>query len=355
VTEQHVFIVWSAAADRREAILADLESRFRILGVWQVEWSQARFSENMTRFYGENLPPGSFKEEHCGRGPFTLAIVEDAAPAYELRQTSKGWRSVNRNTFDAKARYRGWTGGGHKIHATDSAWEANHNVTLLFGRHMADLITERDLGRGWEGEIREHRADLAGAEGWASIEDLLYVLNGTVNYVILRNFERFPEAITLEGHDDVDLLVERFGDARHIIGGEKVFGEDYRVHFRTVIGGQVVAFDIRSVGDGYYDEHWQRNILATRVLDPRGFYVPDDENYFYSLLYHALFQKPKLKEDYRTRLAWLGQKIGVAFSGIDVAFGDYRLSDLLWGYLGKRAYTATVPVDRSVHFKPVRL
>ena len=68
-----------------------------------------------------------FKEVHCGVGPFLLCIIEDHSPKHEFRETTKGKRLVNINTFDSKQAYRMWTGGGHKIHATDTEDESLHD------------------------------------------------------------------------------------------------------------------------------------------------------------------------------------------------------------------------------------
>ena len=59
--EFHLFIIWENAGHELEAILEILDEDLDLLRVTQVTWSEARFSENLTRFYGENLPRGSFK------------------------------------------------------------------------------------------------------------------------------------------------------------------------------------------------------------------------------------------------------------------------------------------------------
>ena len=74
-SEIHIVIVWEKGLDKVEAILFDLKNDFQILEVNKVVWSEYHFSNNLSRFYGQKLPSGSFKEKHCGIGPFYTIII----------------------------------------------------------------------------------------------------------------------------------------------------------------------------------------------------------------------------------------------------------------------------------------
>ena len=97
--EIHLFILWSKVSSERENILSDIAGKFIILDIYNITWSKNKFSENLSRFYGQNLPKNSKKEQHCGSETFTCVIVRDESPKYEPRQTSKGIRVVNVNLF----------------------------------------------------------------------------------------------------------------------------------------------------------------------------------------------------------------------------------------------------------------
>jgi peptidoglycan/xylan/chitin deacetylase (PgdA/CDA1 family) len=71
--------------------------------------------------------------------------------------------------FDAKQRYRSWTGGGHRIHASVDPVEAEHDLFLLLGRRAEDYLQVE--GR-WTGEVREVQ-DLAGTGGWRDLDELM--------------------------------------------------------------------------------------------------------------------------------------------------------------------------------------
>jgi len=79
--EIHLLIVWSKALNKKEKILDDLCNKFDILEVINVTWTLDKFSENLSRFYGENLPKNSEKEKHCGNGIFTC--IKDIENIYK--------------------------------------------------------------------------------------------------------------------------------------------------------------------------------------------------------------------------------------------------------------------------------
>lgn len=347
-TELHLFILWQKVGRSRDALLRRLREEFTVLRVFQVRWSPSLFSANLTRFYGQALPPGCRKEEDCGSGPFTLVVVRDDRPAHDLRDTTRGRRRVNTRTFDLKSRFRATDGGGLPVHATDTVQETAHDLTLLLGE-PADRFTARHPGE-WSGEIEPLRRDLAGARGWRSMDELFAVLEQTLEYLILRNFEGLPEQYTLEGHGDIDLLVADFRDACLVTNATPVFSTPRRVHQHVMVGGSAVPFDFRHVGDGYYDAAWQRHMLLTRTRTPSGCRVPDVENHFYGLLYHAAVHKPAIGADYVARLEQLAATAGVPTGGTRLYDNPRALRRFLLTWMRPRGYRFTLPQDPSVHF-----
>jgi peptidoglycan/xylan/chitin deacetylase (PgdA/CDA1 family) len=181
-TDLHLFIIWSRGRGKEAEILEDLGREFDVIEVVEVAWTEADFSRNLTRFYGEALPSGSEKERHCGSGPFLVIVVRDSAPEYRLRSLKPGQAQVvDLRTLAAKELYRSWTGGGHRVHATLAPREFAHDLFLLLGRlpsHYADA-------NAWNGEIASFTGGLVGAGGWRDVEQLLTGLEVTVGRVVL--------------------------------------------------------------------------------------------------------------------------------------------------------------------------
>ncbi|MEP4191033.1 MAG: hypothetical protein ABJN51_08140, partial [Sneathiella sp.] len=68
--EIHLFIIWSKGRYAEQQILSQAAEKFDVLQTYEIDWSAQHFSNNLSRFYGENLPKNSGKETHCGTDPF---------------------------------------------------------------------------------------------------------------------------------------------------------------------------------------------------------------------------------------------------------------------------------------------
>ncbi|MBR3152593.1 MAG: hypothetical protein IKF52_03195 [Clostridia bacterium] len=339
--EVHLFILWENARNKEKEILNDIKSSFRIIGMYNIKWEKDTFSENLTRFYGTNLPKNSYKEEHCGNGDFLLIVVEVDNPIYEERETSKGLQIVNTNMFDKKSLYREMTGGGHKVHATNSETETNHDLTLLLGKNINDYLNELETNN--EIECINLDRELTGKDGFKDVKEMFYVLNNCVNYAIIRNYESLPDEIYINDHNDIDIICDNLEDTAYILNGEKVFPEEYRVHYKVKVENKYVFFDIRYVGDNYYYYKIEKNILKDRVYNEKGFYTISECDYFYTLAYHAIIQKYEFANDYKNRLIKMNptnQKLS----------DDEKFIKLLNNWLIQNGYAIIKPNDLSVVF-----
>lgn len=343
--EVHLFIIWEHARTIEQKIISDISKKFRILKIYEVHWSKDKFSENLSRFYGTQLPPNSKKEVHVGTNPFLAIIVEDNNPVYEVHTTTKGDKKVNTKLFTSKSEHREWTGGGHKIHASNTTEEADHNLTLLFGKNSKDFI--KSIGNKSSLQIEEWHNDLVGSNGWDSLEQLFYVLNNTIKYVVLRNFDPLPNNYYAKNHGDIDLLVSNYDDARFITNATSVFKKNYRVYSTVKIAEEKIFFDFRHLDDNYYDKAWEEHILNYRKYK-KCFYIPSEEDYFYSLLYHAIIQKPELSSDYKKNLVSLAKTNGIKLC--QSSFKTNEAIDLLSNFLSTNKYSFTQPNDKSVYF-----
>tara|TARA_B110000027_G_C16121345_1_gene303176 strand:+ start:1661 stop:2812 length:1152 start_codon:yes stop_codon:yes gene_type:complete len=340
--EIHLVIIWSEAGNKKDKILNDLSSKFEILKQYIIGWNTADFSDNLSRFYGENLPKNSDKEKHCGIGSFYCIIVKDKNPIYDYRNTSKGNRVVNVNLFDSKQRYRSWTGGGHKIHASDNINESKLQIALLLGGKYSNYLK---LGSNNNGLV-VYNNNIQGNEGWDSFSHLFSVLNECLTYVVLRNFDNLNEELDAL-HPDVDLLVDDKDIAINILKAKKIHSGKNRVQYSVKISGKDINFDLRSVSDNYYNEKWQREILLNK-RSFKGVFIPSKQDHFYSLLYHAIIHKRGLTIDYIDKLIELSNDIQLNLSKKD--FLDKEPLKILVNHMDITNNVIVVPNDLSVYF-----
>lgn len=341
--EYHLFIIWEKAQWKKDDIVADIQKDLQIIKCVDITWEKSRFADNLSRFYGKKLPSGSLKEQECGNGMFTLVVVVDLNPQYEERPTSHGKELVNINIFDRKERFREWTNDettpknyhGSRIHGTNNERETKHDLTLLLGVSPEDLAQNPDVIPD------EWNKNVLGLNGWNNLKELFYLLNQSVNYLVLRNFEYLPMQYSSSLHGDIDILVDDYDMAVSVLGGEKVFKSRFRVHYVLNVNGEKVFFDVRFVGDRYYCTKWEQHMLDKKEVLDAGINVMCAEDFKYSLLYHALIHKKQISIDYR-------EKLQLMFSNDDTIWNKELKS-----YLDEKGYTFTYPKDLSVNWNSI--
>ncbi len=347
----HIMIIWSNATEHRDFIIDDLNKEFCIIKIFKFYWDKKLFFQNLSIFYSHSLKDKSYSEmneilknkcKSVGNEGFYAIVFEDKHPIYQERKTTSGSRIVNTHIFDKKMAFRKMTGGGSRIHCSDDSWETNKDLTILMGLNLEDFLTKYpNPSTG----VEEFHTNCIGVGGYDSIQQLFYILNNTIKYCVLRNHECIPDEYTVEGHGDIDLLVEHKNYAVRLTGAHPVFPQDYRVYHIIKIAGKEVPFDFRYIGDNYYDPKWEEVIIESRILRKNLFYAPNPINQYYSLLYHAYVQKPFVKSDYLPKLTHYGTEIDVEFNS-SLVESIKQLED----FLKKSGYHYVRPNDRTVYY-----
>lgn len=334
-SELHIFIIWEKARTKSNELLSEIGGKFKIHDVYEIKWSKENFSNNLKRFYGMTLPNPHKKANECGTGPFLAVLVSDKDPKHGIRKTSMGKQVVNTNIYDFKRKLRAEFGGNYRIHGSIHEKEANHDFSLLLGKNLKQISQE--IPEKWNNQIKHVQAELVGTDGWENLDQLFFILNNTTNYVVLRNFENFPILTDISNGGDIDILTDEKWQIPYILNfhvNEEKKGLGY---CKTMIGSDVIKFDIKYVGDAYFDEKWSKEILKKRVLTKKGFYVPDKENYFFSLLYHIISQKSNLPKKYVQILSNLSKELHLKIDLSDII----ELNEILKKFMIDHEYSNT--------------
>lgn len=339
MSEFHIIIAWNKANITNNQIIDCFSDSLRLKKIIYYAWDEAYALNNFAAFYGEKLEDIRYKVEHCGAGPFRVFLIEDLEPRYDNRKTSSGIRKININLFDLKTKLRKITGGGHRIHGSDSVSESNLNSISLFGHGLGAIVNNPNLLE-LTNDSYIHR-NLTGALGWKNWEEFFSTLSLAVTFVVLRNYDNF-KSVNNTIHGDTDLLVDDFNTAVTVSVAKKSVKGKNRVLYTTIIAGKEELIDFRSCGDGYYCEEWEQAILARRIQYTTPYVmIPCKNDYRYSLLYHALVQKPFMAEDYKETLISL-------FGTIERA----KLKEILDAYMTTNHYKYSKPKDGSVYIHP---
>ena len=181
-------------------------------------------------------------------------------------------------------------------------------------------------------------------KNWDHMEDAFGQINNECNYLILRNFEGFFGDILIEGHNDIDVLCASKRDRKRmvrILDAKPRIGIDNGIHYKFMYKGKEIALDVRTVGDGYYDRSWQSNMLKNRCFNPVGFYTMNLDDYFYSLIYHVIYQKKILSQEYLIRL----RKMNPLFHDSD----QIDFEKALLQFMVQNHYKYTITYDKYVN------
>jgi hypothetical protein len=114
-----------------------------------------------------------------------------------------------------------------------------------------------------------------------------------------------------------------------------------------MVADQNIPADIRFVGDGYYPAVWQKDMLE-RKRQISGFYVPRQDDYFFSLFYHCKIHKKQVKQKYKNLLAALAQEMRFDWFDAGAVDDDEAAQKLLAGYMNANHYFYESPIDKGV-------
>lgn len=344
------FALWKEAAPFITEIRAYLANRFEILLETKISWSKAHFKQNAARLYevplyedGKNGIPPVDHSEKIGDPKFTMLVVKDINPTYRYHRTVSGNIELSNSAIvEAKHIFRNWVASTsekkYAVHSSINSEEFCFQISLLLGvENFNALVSGKKL------DIPSLQKDLEGAGGWETATELFSVLNCATKYLVLRNFESLPNISSL---NDLDFLTTKYQRLASALGVVQKATKPYKG--TVAIGGSVILVDIRFVGDAYYCSPWAVTMLRKRVCE-QAVFTPAPDDYFFSLLYHALVQKPTIEDKYKTKLFELAQTLQLAWFSEEILQNEQQSAAILRGYMGAHGYYYESPIDPKVY------
>lgn len=335
------FAIWEEGRKKEDHIIHDLSEEFEVLGNFLVYWSDEHYAANVARLYEYPYKEQPFSGyiPKIGKPPFRFVIVRDQNPSYTWKQSVSGAiEPANEAIVRKKYEYRSWFSKNYQVHSSNNLREFYHQAVLVLGLPLLKSVLAGEYA-GIETEIEK---DLEGAAGWADWKELFSVLNHTTNYLVLRNFESLPEKLD---DADIDFLTPEFQRVASAANVVQQMNRPYKGILK--VGDQNIPTDIRFVGDGYYPTIWARDLIDRKVIR-NGIYAPAEDDYFFTLLYHALVHKNHIKPAYKNRLQEMATQMRFDWYTGSKSEEISHLTELLRGYMKANKYYYTNPLDRDV-------
>lgn len=170
---------------------------------------------------------------------------------------------------------------------------------------------------------------------WKSIWDIVEVIKDE-KYVFLRNAENLKDDFSEK--DDWDILCADLKQFINRVKAVPLNKKERCYNYYTVVNEKKLLLDIRCVGDGYYDSKWEINMLETRE-EKDGYFILDNEQQKYSILYHYLLQK-NTETDLKYK-KYIQQNFGI--------FDLKKNLQQLYAYMKKNGYVYVMPLDDNVY------
>jgi hypothetical protein len=343
-----LFVLWDAVRGHESDILADLERRFRVVSVTEVDWTPGEVERNYERFYSDLDVRGVYHVLNKGAGPLLAVVLWDPDPVVEVGMTSRGPREVNANFLDAKVRYREWC-GGLGVHCGETSRETRRDLAMLLGEPDVIVASPRAT---WDGRIERTARDVTGSGGWKSELDMYRTLNATTDYVVLPRLHSAGAPEVSDVAHGIQILSDDYHSLHTILGARSDFCVPAAVGggFTVRVGGRPLSIGIRFVGDRFIDPSWARECLRSRVLGETGIFELDPRNAGAVELYRSLIhRRPESGRD--------AQLVSAAAEVVDPSCSRELHDDavgrgrsVLDRFLSDHGYAIVAPLDPFVPF-----
>ncbi|MDI5934377.1 hypothetical protein [Halomonas kalidii] len=276
---------------------------------------------------------------------FQFIIIEDASPdpGYFVDATGAA-RHGNRNFVSACRRAKELVSELTGVNAGISMSYDSATFFLRASLVLGVKLMGRILHEGMS-DLSFITKDLEGARGWESWEGFFSTVGEACDFLVLRNFDGLPEHLDDKDMDVLCSNYKTFCSAANI-KVNPVRNKPYKGV--SIVQGDEVKFDVRFPGDGYYDPLWSRRMLDNKVW-LKGFYIPCDEDHFFSLLYHAKCQKKMVDPRYINKLEYLARVLRLDGYREDIVSSDHKSALLISGFLKANGYCWTLPIDNGVY------
>ena len=339
-TEIHTIIAWDGKNDylKTKDYCKNLPSNFKIVYEKIINLKHIDQISLINSIYYKNA------KNRIKNNSIYLIVIEDSNPMYTYEKATKCWQVLNKNMKLIKEDLRINVGGSIKNYGSiHTSYNVEESLLVLEPLNLKNLIKRPKF---------------------KNFKQLFDFLNNDklLKYVVIRSFFELEYSTKDYGtKKDVDVIVNDYYYFKSITGARADI--KYKTNMRendngynslnTINIGEVeIRFDIRYVGDNYFDSEWERDVLNRRInyqlKENLNIFIPCLKDELYSLIYNIIIQKPNPEKN--KHIPRVNELLGnIKLEKLD--FKDYnQVLEFLNKFLNENYYNYKKPFDKSVNF-----
>ena len=331
--EIHTIIFWNGKLDnkivKRNLNKINIKSKFEILFDKKIVLSKKEQIELIDSIYIKN----KVKINKIFQDTIRLIILKDINPIYDLTSSTTCMQVLNSNMKKLKLLLRKGIGGDQdNFRAVHTSYNIEETLLVLKPLKLEYFVSRNRF---------------------MNFYDFFNTLNADkkLKYVILFDYNVLHNKINQINHNNnIKFLVNDYFYFKSITGARSTDKINMRendngfsVNNKIIINDIHVTINIRYIGDKYFDNNWQMNILNNYDLIPISSYfikIPNKNNQYFTNLYHIIAHK---NFNYNKNLNFLKRKINKPFN-------KPLLISQLKDFINKNKYNIDKPYDRYVKF-----
>ena len=362
--EYHAFVLWDPSGWELFENFIKRSKLVEVVDTLIVNENNTNHTEWCLSIYGGNKERIALKKNCHPYGDSKVVVVRDLAPIYLKKNALKKNKT--------KARVK-----GEEV-LNKHMWEMKWELRLLFAaiakREKKKREKKKKARTKEEAFLQRHYAQGYMAVHSSTYVEETYLVLEPLNYMygpppaefdsakdifnLLDNYKCF-QYVVLHSHEevnegllstDVDILVNDYFMFKAITGARsnsktKMREMDNGPNTQNTLGGKW-RFNVRYVGDRYYDTAWQLRMLQLRVRSsPGGVWIQEPVSYAMSLLYHSNVHKSPTATISPSSWNTIHQTLPLL-----TEIRSLRSRTALQTYMTAHGYNVTKPHDINVQF-----
>lgn len=328
--EIHTIIIWNGMTDKKffkkKLNLSIYLKKFKILFNKLFVLNKNKQRELIDSIYIKN----KIKINKIVKNSIILLVIKDENPIYKYTSSTSCNQVLNYNMKILKNELRYLFGGTcNNFNSIHSSYNIEEALLVLNPLNLNHLVKRKKF---------------------INFKEFFDLLNNDqkLKYVILFDYNIINNC---DQKNNIKILVNDYYYFKSITGArstDKINMREndngFNVNNNIIINNNLINFNIRFIGDNYFDSIWEKNMLNSSIkIQFNNFQIKicNDINLYYSVIYHLIVHK---NFNYNINMDF------IKFSKIEKPYNQKLLIQKFMEFINNHKYKIIKPYDKYVKF-----